>query len=90
VSESGHARLGDGSGAVRRERLDRVIALGASHLTQLLRRYIDYFNSEHVHTPIADASIGRTGESRPSARAKAIGLPRIGGLQHRYCWRTPA
>jgi putative transposase len=74
-------------GSVRRELLDHVVVIDERHLRRLLRAYVDYYNSERVHTSIADAPIGRAVESRPSENAKAIGLPRVGGLHHRYTWR---
>ncbi len=53
----------------------------------ILREYVDYYNSERVHTSISDAPIGRAVESQPSEHAKVIGFPRVGGLHHRYTWR---
>ena len=70
-------------GSVRRELLDHVVVLGENHLRQLLREYVDYYNSERVHTSIADAPMGRPVESRPSKHSKIIGMPRVGGLHHR-------
>ena len=77
-------------GSVRRELLDHVVVLSEDHLRRLLREYVDYYNAERVHTSIADAPAGRPGESRPSEHAKLIGLPRVGGLHHRYRWREAA
>jgi transposase InsO family protein len=74
-------------GSVRRELLDHVIVLNDDHLRRLLREYVDYYNDERVHTSIADAPGGRPVESRPSEHAKVLGLPRVGGLHHRYAWR---
>ena len=76
-------------GSVRREFLDHVVVLGEGHLRRLRREYVDYYNAERVHTSIADAPTGRPVESRPSEHAKVIGMPRVGGLHHRYCWRRP-
>jgi transposase InsO family protein len=77
-------------GSVRRELLDHVIILHEDHLRRLLREYIDYYNAARVHTAIGDAPEGRATEPRPSIRAKVIGLPRVGGLHHRYVWREAA
>lgn len=77
-------------GSVRRELLDDVIILDESYLRRLLREYVDSYNAERVHTSIADAPLGRSVESRPSERARAIGMPRVGGRHHRYCWREAA
>jgi hypothetical protein len=46
--------------------------------------------AERVHTSIIDSPVGRPAESRPSAGAKVIGLPRVGDLHHRYTWREAA
>ncbi len=40
--------------------------------------------AERVHTSMADTPVGRPVESRPWEHAKVIGLPRVGGLHHRY------
>ncbi len=77
-------------GSVRRELLDHVVVLNEDHLRRLLREYVDYYNDERVHTSIGDAPVGRPVESRPSKRAKVIGMPRVGGLHHRYRWREAA
>jgi len=76
--------------SVHRELLDPVVVLRQGHLRRLLGEYVDYYNSERVHTSIADAPVGRSVESRPSEYAKIIGLPRVGGLHYRHCWREAA
>ncbi len=73
-------------GSVRRELLDHVIVLNEDHLRRLLRDYVDYYNTERVHTSIGDAPVGRPVESRPSSGARVVGFPRIGGLHYRYAW----
>jgi transposase InsO family protein len=77
-------------GSVRRELLDHVVVLGEGQLTRLLREYVDYYNTERVHTAIGDAPAGRASEIRPSPSAEIIPLPRVGGLHHRYTWRDAA
>ncbi|MBW2401670.1 MAG: transposase [Deltaproteobacteria bacterium] len=77
-------------GSVRRELLDHVVVLNEDHLRRLLREYVDYYNSERVHTSIADSPVGRPVESRPTEQAKVVGFPRVGGLHHRYRWREAA
>jgi transposase InsO family protein len=71
---------------VRRELLDHVVVLGEDHLRRLLREYVEYYNSERVHTALGDSPEGRAVQERPSDQARAIGLPRLGGLHHRYVW----
>jgi transposase InsO family protein len=77
-------------GSVRRELLDHVVVLNEDHLRRLLREYVDYHNAERVHTSIRDSPVGRPVESRPSSGARVVGLPRVGGLHHRYRWREAA
>ena len=77
-------------GSVRRELLDHVVVFNEDHLRRLLREYVDYYNNERVHTSIGDAPVGRPVESQPSPGARVVGLPRVGGLHHRYQWREAA
>jgi putative transposase len=77
-------------GTVRRELLDHVVVLSEDHLRRLLREYVGYYNTERVHTSIGDTPEGRAVQERPSGRAKVIGLPRVGGLHHRYAWAEAA
>jgi transposase InsO family protein len=77
-------------GSVRRELLDHVVVLNEDHLSRLLRDYVDYYHSERVHTSIGDAPVGRPVESRPSADARVVSFPRVGGLHHRYRCREAA
>jgi putative transposase len=77
-------------GTVRRELLDHVIVLSEDHLRPLLREYVDYYNRERVHTALGDAPEGRAAQEQPSKRAQVIGLPRVGGLHHRYVWHEAA
>ncbi len=77
-------------GSVRRELLDHVVVFNEDHLRGLLREYVGYYNAERVHTSIGDAPNGRPVEVRASSCSKVIGLPRVGGLHHRYQWREAA
>jgi transposase InsO family protein len=77
-------------GSARREMLDHVIVLNEQHLHRLLRDYIAYYNDERVHTRLRDAPKHRPVEVRPSSTARLVGLPRVGGLHHRYVWKTAA
>ena len=77
-------------GSARRELLDHVIVLNEDHLRRLLREYVDYYNADRVHTELQDSPNGRPTEPRPSSRAQIVGLPRVGGLHHRYGWQEAA
>ena len=77
-------------GTVRRELLDHVVVLNEDHLRRLLRQYVEYYNTDRVHTSIGDSPAARASEPKPSAKAAIIRLPRVGGLHARYTWRDAA
>ena len=77
-------------GRARRELLDHVILFNERHLRCLLRDYVDYYNGERVHSRLRDSPAGRPTENRPSPDAQILGLPRVGGLHHRYVWQEAA
>jgi hypothetical protein len=77
-------------GTVRRELLDHVVVLNEAHLRRLLREYVEYYNSGHVHSSLCDTPAGRATDARPFDRAHVVGRPRVGGLHHRYVWREAA
>src|SRR3989454_1284026 len=77
-------------GTVRRELLDHVVVLSEDHLRRLLREYVAYYNTERVHTSIADAPEVRASEAKPSGSARILRLRRVGGLHGRYTWREAA
>jgi hypothetical protein len=79
-----------GVGSARRELLDHVIVWGEQHLRRLLRDNVSYYNAERIHTRLRDSPAGRPTENRPSPDAQVVGLPRVGGLHHRYVWREAA
>ncbi len=71
-------------GSARRELLDHVVVLNEKQLQCLLREYVDYYNTDRVHTRLRDSPMGRPTKKRPARDAQVIGLPRVGGLHHRY------
>jgi putative transposase len=77
-------------GSCKTEIIDHAIVFNEDHLHRLLRDYFAYYNTDRVHTVIRDAPEGRGIEPRPSPGAEVIGLPRVGGLHHRYVWKTAA
>ena len=72
------------------ELLDHVIVVNEQHLQRLLRDYIAYYNTDRVHTRLRDAPERRSVDVRPTLDARVVGLPRVGGLHHRYTWREAA
>ena len=77
-------------GTVRRELLNHVVVLSEDHLRRLIREYVDYYNTERVHTSISDSPSGRSSETKPSGAAEIVRLPRVDGLHGRYTWRNAA
>jgi transposase InsO family protein len=83
-------------GSRKREIIDHVIEFNEDHLRQLLCDYVAYYDAVRVHTVIPEGRMRsirverRAIEARPSPDAKVVGLPRIGGLHHRYVWQEAA
>ncbi len=78
-------------GSARRELLDRVIVLNEAHLRRLLGEYVAHYHDDRTHCGLDKQTPGRrAAQTRPTTAAKVIGLPRIGGLSHRYDWREAA
>ncbi|MBI4704890.1 MAG: integrase [Deltaproteobacteria bacterium] len=78
-------------GCCRQELLDHVIVLGEAHLRRLLREYAAYHHEDRTHCGLGKQTpVRRAVQGKPSAGAKAIALPRLGGLHHRYEWRDAA
>ena len=78
-------------GFIRRGRLVHVIVRNERHLRRLIRSYVSYYHEDRCHLGLEkDAPHARTVMSRPSATAKVVALPRVGGVHHRYEWREAA
>jgi transposase InsO family protein len=78
-------------GSVRQELLDHVIVLNEHHLRQLLGSFIGYYKQDRTHLSICkDSPCGRLVEQRPDTISNVVGIPRVGGLHHRYAWRKAA
>jgi transposase InsO family protein len=77
-------------GSARRECFDHVIAINEAHVRRIAREYMAYYHADRTHDGLGkDAPNGREIEARP-AGVELVGLPRVGGLHHRYCWKTAA
>ena len=56
-----------------------------------MRDYVSYYHQDRVHDSLEkDTPDQRAIEQRPGANATVVGLPRLGGLHHRYGWRVAA
>lgn len=78
-------------GTCRRELLDHVIVLNQFHLRRLVREFICYYHEDRVHDALnQETPTGRVLERRPNDAARVVGMPRVGGLHHRYQWQMAA
>jgi len=77
-------------GTARRSCFDHVIALNAAHVRRIAREFISYYHEDRTHLGLEkDTPIPRAVEPKPD-RAVLESLPRVGGLHHRYTWKTAA
>ena len=68
-------------GTIRRECLDHVIAFGENHLREVLKEYVEYYNSSRTHLSLdGDCPDGREEESE----GRVYAVPWLGGLHHTY------
>jgi transposase InsO family protein len=78
-------------GTLRRELLDKIIVFNRGQLHRLVGDFVTYYHHDRCHLGLEkDAPNRRIATARPSAGARVVGLPRVGGLQHRYEWRQAA
>ena len=74
-------------GSIRRECLDHLIILNATHLHRILRSYLAYYHGCRTHLSLdKDAPERRAKESPEMGKVNAI--PMVGGLHHRYTRRA--
>ena len=70
-------------GSIRRECLDHVIVLNASHLRRILTMYGRYYHRSRTHLGLEkDAPDPRS--VSPSSAGLIVVTPEVGGLHHRY------
>jgi putative transposase len=69
----------------RRELLDHVIVLNERHLKRLMAEYIRYYHDDRAHLGLEKQTpAGRRWAVNNGCNSTVIGLPRLGGLHHRY------
>ena len=67
------------------------LVLDERNLLRLLREYAAYPHEDRTHCGLEKQTpMRRAVQQRPSASAKVIALPRVGGRHHRYEWREAA
>jgi transposase InsO family protein len=78
-------------GSIRRELLDHVIPLNEFHLRRLVRDYLAYYHEDRTHDGLGKQTPANDPRpSRPDLSSRVVGLPRLGGLHHRYEWSRVA
>ena len=78
-------------GSIRRELLDHVIPFDEYHLRRLARDYMAYYHEDRTHKGLEKQTPGNCPRrSRPDHPCRVVGLPRLGGLHHRYEWSQVA
>ncbi|MCP4757080.1 MAG: transposase [Proteobacteria bacterium] len=77
--------------SARTEVLNHAIVLKEAHLYRLLKEYVAYYNDDRCHLSLdRDSPSGRSVRKKTSEHGKVVSLPKLGGLQHRYEWRSAA
>ena len=75
-------------GTARRECFDHVIAINEAHVRRLGREFVAYYHDDRTHLGLKkDTPAGRPVESKPDG-GRLDSQSRIGGLHHRYVWKT--
>jgi len=78
-------------GNFRKDVFDHVIVIDEQHVRRLLRSYTSYFHEDRTHCGLAKQTPrGRKATPKPNEQAEVVALPRVGGLHHRYVWRSAA
>ena len=68
-------------GTIRRECLDHCIVLGENHLREVLKEYVEYYNTSRTHLGLD----GDCPESRDvETEGRVYAVPWLGGLHHTY------
>ncbi len=76
--------------SVRAELLDHVVIFNEAQLHRLLDHYVTHYNRDRCHLTLEkDAPEPLRIQPRPTASARVIALPRVGGIHHRYQWSDP-
>jgi transposase InsO family protein len=70
-------------GSIRRECLERLVVLNERHRMRVLASYFVYYHLCRAHLPLGrNAPVAR--EVEPPERGRAVAIPHVGGLHHRY------
>ncbi len=70
-------------GSIRRECLDHIVIFNERHLRRVLTSYVDYYQRTRTHLSL-DKDCPDPRPIMPRRIGKAIAIPQVGGLHHRY------
>ena len=70
-------------GSVRRECLDHVVVLNASHLHRIVAEYLAYYHRTRTHLSLCKDSPDPR-PAQPPPVGEIVELPEVGGRHHRY------
>jgi putative transposase len=77
-------------GSARRDCFDHVIALNEAHVRRLGREFLAYYHEDRTHLGLdKDTPSERPIEPKPDT-GELQSVARVGGLHHRYIWKTAA
>jgi putative transposase len=74
----------------RRNLMDHVLVFNERHARRLFE-YLAYYHEDRTHYALAkEPPLCRSVAERPSPQSEVVGIPRVGGLHHRYEWSQAA
>jgi hypothetical protein len=72
-------------GSCRRDLLDHGIVLNERHLKRLMSEYVRYYHEDRTHLALGkETPAGREAVKNSDVGRRAVSMPRLGGLHHRY------
>jgi len=74
-------------GSIRRECLNHLIVLGERHVRQILRSYVDYYQSARTHWSL-DKDAPQERPVQEIDQGRIVEIRRVGGLHHLYVRRA--
>lgn len=69
-------------GSIRRDCLDHVVVFNEAHLRRILKKYFDYYHNCRTHLSLNKDPPEPRGVEQWAGQI--VGLPKVGGLHHRY------
>jgi hypothetical protein len=69
---------------------DHVIAINEAHVRRLGREFIAYYHEDRTHLGLDKDTPAQRTINGNSKGAELESLARVGGLHHRYNWKTAA